>query len=241
MLNKTILAFGLSADPIHQAHVDLVVDVVYSLEAQECQVAKVILIPVYRRNPVGSKKKDQLPETFEDRYAMCQLASEEIRRRLVKQGASIQVSRIEERLAKPTTQPNYTVETLEVLHMEEGRQTSFVFPLSSDLVSGDDPEFGHWHQSERLIQLAAFAICPRPGYRKNEAFLMGLERKGARFVYLDDIITKDISARQIKARIRNGEDPLKLSEEGLVPKAVARYIRECGLYRDGEPLDHSRG
>ncbi len=234
-----VLVYGLSAHPIHQQHVNLVVDAARALVARGYALAKIILIPVYRRNPTGPRPKDDLPGTFEHRLAMCQLAAEEIAHRLEDLAMQapplralarrVEVSRVEETLAKGREAPNYTVETLSTLQAREP-DTGLIFLLGSDLVAGDQPELGHWREPEKLGQIALLAICPRPGYPPNTAFLDALRRQGAQIVVLDEVETQDIATSAIRQRLEAGEDALRLAQEGLLPLSVARYIHEHGLY-----------
>jgi nicotinate-nucleotide adenylyltransferase len=229
MYEKYVLVYGLSANPIHQVHVDLLSDAAKALVRRGYKIEKAMLIPVYRRN-LADEKKDDLPQTFELRFAMCELAAEEIARRLEAVAIPVEVSRIEEKLGKAKKEPNYTLETL--LHLQaEFPDVGWIFLLSSDLVSGDSPEFGRWHQPETLVQLATLAICPRPGYQRNEAILKGFEQSGAHFVYLDELVPRDVAASTIKRRLEAGEDPLALSEEGLLPRSVALYIKQYDVYQ----------
>lgn len=235
MGEKHALAYGLSAHPIHQQHTDLVVDAAHALIARQIEIAKVIIIPVYRRNPTGSRRKDDLPETFEHRFAMCLLAANEIARRFEGQAIGVEVTRIEAELAKSREEPNYTVETLSALQAREPGMR-LVFLLGSDLVSGDEPELGRWREPDRLGRLALLAVCPRPGYPPNEAFLAELTRKGAHIVYLKEVVTRDIATHSIRQRLEAGEDPLALSREGLLSLPIARYIREHHLYARRDQL-----
>jgi 8-oxo-dGTP diphosphatase len=232
-----VLVYGLSADPIHQQHVALVVDAARALLARGYALTKIILIPVYRRNPTGPRPKDDLPNTFEHRLAMCQWAAEEIARCLEGLPLQVEVSRIEEELAKGREAPNYTVETLSALQMREPG-VGLIFLLGSDLVSGDQPELGRWREPEKLGQMALLAICPRPGYPPNTAFLDALRRQGAQVVILEEVTTRDMATSAIRQRLEAGEDALRLAEEGLLPLPVARYIHEHGLYT-GQTIDHT--
>jgi nicotinate (nicotinamide) nucleotide adenylyltransferase len=234
---KYTLVYGLSANPVYQAHIELVSDAAKALIVRGYAIVKILIIPVYRRNPVGaeSERKRDLPPNFEHRFVMCKLAAKEIAQRLEGQGGPVEVSRIEEELAKPRQGPNYTVETLSALQAREASGTDLIFLLGSDLVSGDDPEFGHWYRPDKLVQLAIIAICPRPGYQPNKSFLKSFEQKGAHFVYLNEVAARDIAARKIKERLEAGEEPLVLGEEGLLPMSVARYVREHNFYRPNCP------
>lgn len=220
-----MLVYGLSANPPHQSHIDLVVGGVKALVAREYSIARVLVIPVYRRN-LASENKEDLPRTFENRFAMSKLAAWEMAQRLGTVGTPVTVSRIEEELAKAREHPNMTLETLSALH-EANPDTGLIFLLSSDIVSGEEPELAHWHQPEQLLQMASMAICPRVGYPRNEGFLNGFGR-GAHFLFLDEVVVRDMAASSIMARLKAGENPLTLSEEGWLPISVAMYIAKMG-------------
>jgi nicotinate-nucleotide adenylyltransferase len=231
--NSYRLFFGLSADPLHQKHVDLVVEATRKLISLGFGIGKSIIIPVYRRNPAGTKPKDPLTAPFAHRLAMCRLAAEEIGRRLDKHGVAVAVSSIERELAQGAETPNYTVETLQALQAKAGPEVKWILLLGSDLLSGDDPELGHWHRSDELVRLATIAVYPRPGHPGNPAFLGGLERGGARILRLDGVTMRDVKASRIRRRLQAGHDPLALSREGLLPEPVACYIKEHALYQTG--------
>jgi len=229
MYDKHVLVYGLSANPIHQAHVDLLVEAVKALAEREYKIEKALLIPVYRRNLANEKKID-LPHTFEHRFAMCELAAEEMTQRLEAIAIPVEVSRVEEKLGKSRKEPNYMLETL--LHLQtEIPDVGWIFLLSSDLVSGEHPEFGQWHLSEKLVQLAALAICPRSGYQRNDTFLKGFEQSGAHFVYLDELAFRDVASSRIKEELEAGADPLALSREKLLPMSIALYILSHDIYK----------
>ncbi len=224
------MAFGLSADPVHQMHIDLVINAAKKLKLRGFKIERIVFVPVYRRNPVGKRQKGALAASFEDRFTMCELAAAEIRRGLDEEGACVDVSRIDQRLAQLREKPNYTIETLQALQSEASPRRNWVLLLGSDLVSGDDPELQHWRQPEKLVQLATIAIYPRPGYPVNTKFLNSLEQKGACFIQLDEVARSKASASQIRLRLKDGHDPLVLNQEGFLPEPVARFIKERGLY-----------
>lgn len=225
------IVYGLSADPLHQQHVDLVVEAAHSLIHQGFEIVKVLIIPVYRRNPVGTKTRGDLAASFEHRFEMCRLGAQEIGQKLRDFGISVDVSGIEQELTRGTIDPNYTVETLQALQAKEKPAMKWILLLGSDLVSGDDPELGHWRQTDKLVQLAAIAIYPRPGYPSNRAFQKDLERQGAIFVHLDVSAQSNINASQIRQRLKDGQNAVLLSQKGLIPEMVALYINEHGIYR----------
>jgi nicotinate (nicotinamide) nucleotide adenylyltransferase len=226
------IVYGLSADPVHQMHVDLVIEAAGKLRGRGFRIARIVIVPVYRRNPAGEKQKGALAASYEDRFAMCELAATEISHGLGEPEAFVKVSRIDQRLAQSTKNPNYTVETLQALQSEESPGTKWVLLLGSDLVSGGEPELRYWRQPEKLVQLATIAIYPRPGYPSNARFLQDLERKGACIVQLEEVSQSKASASQIRRRLKDGHDPLALNQEGLLPEPVALFIKERGLYSD---------
>jgi len=236
MKRKTIytMVYGLSADPVHQMHIDLVVQAAKTLNKRGLHVATIVIVPVYRRNPVGTMPKGRLRASFEDRLAMGRLVASEIARDLGEFDTDVKVSEIEQQLAQDTENPNYTLQTLQALGAVETPGRTWLLLLGSDLVSGEDPELRHWYQIEKLVQLAIIAIYPRPGYPPNADFLAEMEQNGACFIQLDEVTQKPVSASQIRQRLRDGDDPLILSQEGLLPEPVSKFIKERSLYSNRE-------
>ncbi len=224
------MIFGLSADPVHRMHIDLVVNAARELQRRGLFISRILIVPVYRRNPAGERQKGNASAAYEDRWAMCRLAAGEIKRGLDKLDISVTVSRIEQQLAQFTTRPNVMVETLQTLQARESRQQQWVLLLGSDLFSGDDPEFRHWYRSDKLARMAILAIYPRPGNPENATFLHELQQKGACLIQLEGVKQDDISAKKIRHRLNDGDDPTDLYREGLLPEPVALYIKERGLY-----------
>jgi nicotinic acid mononucleotide adenylyltransferase len=223
-LTMFTLFYGLSADPVHQGHVDLVTAAVTELHDRGYVVAGVLLVPVYRRNPVGQQPKNGLPETFDDRVRMTGLAADVMSERLAGTGSAVTVSRIAKELATRSGGPNYDLETLRYVRKEA--EGELLYLMSAELVSGPDPEFAHWHQPAELARIATLTIAPRPGYPPNTSFLTALTAEGGRFIYLNSVVTMDISSSQIRERLMAGADPRVLAREGAIPWPVADYIGE---------------
>ena len=116
------LVFGLSADPIHVGHVEMVAQSATALIALGYCLTEVLLIPVYRRNPVGVRK-DRLPQTYPQRLEMCRLAAAEVAERLFRRDVGVRACTIEADLARESELPNYTADTLSALRAE-GRPAS---------------------------------------------------------------------------------------------------------------------
>jgi nicotinic acid mononucleotide adenylyltransferase len=227
------LFYGLSADPVHQGHIDLVTAAVTELDDRGYEVSLVLLVPVYRRNPVGEQPKHGLPETYEDRVQMAGLAAGVIGERLAGTlTCAVEVSRAARELAARSGGPNYDLETLRYVRdrLEPGRELLYL--MSAELVSGPDPEFARWHEPAEIARLATVAIAPRPGYPPNMNFLDGLTAAGGRFLYLNSVVTMDISSSQIREQLLAGADPQLLAVQGEIPVPVADYIsRHRSLYR----------
>jgi nicotinic acid mononucleotide adenylyltransferase len=225
------LFYGLSADPVHQGHIDLVTAAVTELNDRGCEISLVLLVPVYRRNPVGEQPKHGLPETYEDRVRMTGLAAAVMSERLTGTGLAVRfsVSLAARELALRSGGPNYDLETLRYVRKEADGELLYL--MSAELVSGPDPEFAHWHQPAELARIATLAIAPRPGYPPNTNFLTVLTVEGGRFIYLNNVVTMDVSSSQIRERLLAGADPRVLAAEGAVPGPVADYIAgHPGLY-----------
>jgi nicotinic acid mononucleotide adenylyltransferase len=223
------LILGLSADPAHAGHVEMVTQSVQALAARGYDIAGVLLIPVYRRNPVGPHKT-QLPDTFPHRLVLCGLAAQEIAQRLDKAPGYVQASAIEAELARGRSGPNYTVETLKVLKLRAVPGEGLIFLVSSELLSGPDPELARWHRPDLLLRLAYLAVCPRPGYPLNMPFIQSAARRGARVIVLSDVKTPDVASRELRAHLQAGVSPLALAHQGLLPLSIARYLAAHPLY-----------
>jgi nicotinic acid mononucleotide adenylyltransferase len=232
------LFYGLSADPVHQGHIDLVTAAVTELRRRGYDISLVLLVPVYRRNPVGEQAKNSLPETYEDRIQLAELAAGLIGQRLAGTGTLncvVKVSQAARELAERSGGPNYDLETLRYIAENEVPGSELLFLMSAELVSGPDPEFAHWHEPVEIARLAILVIAPRPGYPPNMNFLKVLTTAGGRFIYLSSVVTMDISSSQLRERLMAGADPDELAGEGAIPAPVAGYIsRHPGLYRSRE-------
>jgi nicotinic acid mononucleotide adenylyltransferase len=225
------LFYGLSADPVHQGHVDLVTAAVTELSGRGYAIPLVLLVPVYRRNPVGEQAKNSLPETYQDRVQMSELAAGVMGRRLAGLGCTVKVSLAARDLAGRSGGPNYDLETLRYIRDQEEADGELLYLMSAELVSGPEPEFGRWYRPVELARIATVAIAPRPGYPPNVNFLEVLTAEGGRFIFLNNVVTMDVSSSQLRERLIAGADPRLLAREGAIPAPVADYIsRHPGLY-----------
>lgn len=223
------LIFGLSADPVHTGHIEMVAQSADRLVERGYHLAEVLLVPVYRRNPVGARK-GRLPETYPHRFEMCRLAAQDITERLQCDSVEVLVSSIEAELARDNDKPNYTAETLTALGTGSPPDAGLIFLISSELVSGPNPQFGRWYRPDTILALATLAICPRPGYMPSDSFLQSLVTRGADVIVLSGISPPDISATELRAKLRAGVSPLVLADQGVLIPSIARYLVEHDLY-----------
>ena len=232
-----LLVFGTSADPIHQGHIHLVTGAVRALQVRGEQVVEVMLMPVFRHHNLQDMVKRSLPLTFEHRYDLSQLAAEEISRDLEQPGLKISVSRLEEELAKKSNRPNFTSETLAALRQQIEPGLKIAFLLGVDSFSGDEPSFGRWFEWQQLLESTMLVISPRQGFEPNFGYLQFLEDQGADLVYLEELSIPEISSREIRTRLEEGESPEALVAEGVISPESAAYIQTHNLVRVWNTLD----
>lgn len=110
--------------------------------------------------------------------------------------------------------PSYTVDTLRGLRRQEPAE-SFVLLVGSDAV----PRLAQWREAAVLPELARLVAFRRGGDVVEASELVSA---------WIEVPAIGISATVIRARVRAGR-----SIRYWVPDAVAAYIAERGLYRDG--------
>ena len=144
-----------------------------------------------------------------ERFAMCRLAAQ----------GWLELSDIEMRREGKS----YTAETLEEL--------SVLYPQDQFyLLMGEDMflTLGRWYRPETIFSLASVCTTPRSPDGLDALRQKALEYTGqfqAR-CFLEHIPYLPISSTQVRQAVARGEDI-----SGLVPQAVAAYMKERGLYR----------
>ena len=120
----------------------------------------------------------------------------------------------------------YTLDTLTALLEEEAKGASLFFILGMDSLE----TLHRWKQPDRLFDLCTLVAVSRPGHRDFERASLDHIRAGAsgKVVFLEgpDI---GISGEEIRRRVQHG-----LPITYWVPSAVEGYIREHGLYQEGD-------
>ncbi|MCH8927204.1 MAG: nicotinate (nicotinamide) nucleotide adenylyltransferase [Candidatus Marinimicrobia bacterium] len=188
--------FGGTFDPPHLGHIRLAL---YVLNEKNLQ--KVMLVPAYK-TPYDDK---QSTVSFEHRFSMAKLA--------VEAHPDLEVSDIEGKRGGQS----YTIDTI--------RQVKKLYGLSSEelyLIVGADGflRFSEWKEPESILTECRVCVLKRndiDSKNYNNEFLKKAE--------LLDNDFYDVSSRELRNRIANGDDLGDLIDSG-----VSEYIRENGLY-----------
>lgn len=225
------LVFGTSADPLHEGHVELIIDAVKALTARGYSVAEVVLMPVFRHHNIREGVKRSLELTYDHRFTICQLAADEIWQSLQGWVEAVNVSDLERELVWQSNRPNFTAETMKTLRGQTDSSLELAFLIGADSFSGEQPGFSQWYQWEELIKDTMLVVSPREGFNPNQAFLESLINLGGRIVYLEEIGISDVSSREIRARLEEGAAPRSLVDEGFLNPKIADYIADNDIVR----------
>lgn len=207
--------FGGTFDPIHYGHLRA------AEEARETfGLEKVLFIP--SAHPPHKNSESVSPA--EHRLEMVRLA--------VAGHPSFEASDLECR--RPGA--SYSVETLRILHDQEGADVELYFLTGMDAFL----EIHTWRDHLKLFELSHWVVVQRPGSgprgrKALPAHLRGVfqyDRSGRVYVhpggqgvYFRRFRCMEISGREIRQKVRNG-----CSVRYLLPEPVENYIRRYGLY-----------
>jgi nicotinate (nicotinamide) nucleotide adenylyltransferase len=190
---------GGTFDPVHLGHL-----ILGEAARQELALDRVVFVPAGQ--PWRKGGREIAPGA--DRLQMLRLATAG--------NPAFEVSILE--IDRPG--PSYTEVTLEALQDEHPGAELF-FILGGDALT----DFPHWHDPQRIAELATLAVAERGDAALAGEAEVGLPGAHARLCHLR-MPRVDINATAIREDVRNGR-----SIRYLVPDAVAAYIEERGLYR----------
>jgi len=199
-----IAFFGGTFDPVHRAHLS-----VAGVAILDFRLDRVLFAPVGRQ-PLKVKTAEA---PYAARVAMAKLAcaASEFADRL-------EVSEID--APKPDAQPNYTVDTLvELARLHPGSELFAISGADSFLTMRS------WREPDLLLQLAEWIVVSRPGFELSQLASLRLTPEQKNRVRLLGSVHEDVSASELRRRLRAGEDCA-----GWVPRPVLEYIRAHGLY-----------
>lgn len=231
VVSKTIGVLGGTFDPVHNGHIQIALDALEALGLDEVR-----LMPCHR-----PPHRDCPALTSEQRVELLRLA--------VKDHPQLSVDTRE--LLRE--QASYTVTTLESLRKELGANVSIVFIMGADAFA----QLTTWYQWERLRDLAHIIVMARPNsfppshpvlqqwvehakLAASESEQCGEDvsantyahfhqQSAGGFALLERHLM-DVSATTIREELEGANDSKVATH---LPRAVATYIQENGLYRSG--------
>jgi nicotinate-nucleotide adenylyltransferase len=220
MKKTRIGLFGGTFNPIHRGHLKAASEVL-----DQFSLDRVLFIPSYI--PPHKESSEMAPP--HDRLKMVELATAPFPEFL----ASTIESDAEDK--------SYSIITLEkVKKIYKEAWIFFILGIDAFL------EIDTWKEYEKVLEQCLFIVISRPGYCLDEA----REMLGGKYklrihsikedeeidentlmsskIFLLPIKALDVSSKDIRKKLRE-----RRSIARLVPKAVASYIRENGLYQEG--------
>jgi nicotinate-nucleotide adenylyltransferase len=171
---------------------------------RQFELSRVVFVP----NGIPPRKAVSNGVTSEDRYRMVSLAIAGFRR--------FSVSRTE----IDRDGPSYTIDTIRA--MKEDCPEGVCFILGADQLF----EIETWREPKALLDSVSFIVAPRAGVALS---FLGRPPFDAASIHVLDMDEVDLSSTLVRDRAARGE-----SIEAWVPRSVARYIEEHGLYGVGD-------
>jgi len=224
---KRIAFYGGSFDPLHNGHLTIANELLKVFKLDEF-----VFIPAFH----APHKKDKRPTSAFHRFAMLALATND--------ETHVKVSRIELELPEKP----YSVETLERLK-NELTDTEIFFVMGADSWA----EITTWREWEKVLTLVNMIVVTRPDYeigfahvtdeirerivdlredfpaktQRREENARDRKPKTKDRIYITDAVQIDVSATEIREKIRKNADDWRKD----VPQAVAKYIEKYELYK----------
>ncbi len=207
-----VALFGGTFDPPHRGHLSIA-----TAAADAFRLDSVLFAPVGHQplKPGGTSTP------FADRLAMTALACAPPADGIA---ASVEDKRFQASTLdspRPDGLPNYTVDTLAEL------QRTMPDAMLFNLVGADSfLDLPHWHQPNRLLELAEWIVVSRPGFSLDDLSSLRLTAHQRSRVHLLQTVHEDVSATGLRQRLHTGD----LCTD-LLPVAVSNYIQTHRLYR----------
>lgn len=214
--HRRVAVYGGSFDPVHNGHLAIANTLLERFELDEF-----VFIPAFH----APHKVRLKPTSAYDRFAMLCLITENM--------PNISVSKME---VEAPERP-YSVETLTRLHTERPNDEIF-FVMGADSWM----DIRTWREWEKVLSLSNHIVVNRPGYdisfdhvtdeiherivdlRRTDK--TAFESDKVKRIYITDAVDMDISATEIRKKIRTG-DPTWRQD---VPAEVAIYVEKYQIY-----------
>jgi nicotinate-nucleotide adenylyltransferase len=217
MSERRIGVYGGTFDPIHNGHLEIAREVVRHFALDE-----MLIVPAHRP---PHKHRRSISDAYH-RYTMAALATLD--------EDAIKVSTVE----LETPDRPYTFETMQRLRDVFGPQAGLFFVIGADSFE----EINLWREPARILDSANIVVVSRPRHSLSFSHLparfaanvvdlrsyqvLTITPAVAGAVYLSDVVNLDLSATEIRRKVRDGEP---FADD--VPPRVADYIRKYALYR----------
>jgi nicotinate-nucleotide adenylyltransferase len=192
--------FGGTFDPIHLGHLIVAEELAYQLKLDQ------VLFLLASRPP---HKTDWEISSDADRLVMLELG--------LAGNSRFAVSRAD--IERPGL--SFTADSLTVLQQQFPDQCLY-FLMGQDSLR----DFPTWHDPNRIARQALLGVAMRPGVEINVEAIVRQVPEARDRIILVNVPLIDISARDIRQRIREGR-PIRYQ----VPREVERYIVERRLHR----------
>lgn len=213
---RCIALLGGSFDPVHNGHVAL-----------GSYFAGLLVPDELRIIPAGNPwQKDGLHAAPEQRLAMLRLAFRQF---------AVPVAIDEREILRAS--PTYTIDTLRELRNEMGAETSIAFLIGADQLQ----QLHTWKEWQQLFDYAHICAASRPGFdldgkhvppevagqfARRAATPAQIRGTPHGLTCIAANLSVDISATQIRAALKCGEDA-----GALIPSGVLDYIKQHHLYQ----------
>ena len=204
--HRKVGILGGTFDPPHIGHLWLA-----TLAADALDLGHVLLMPAARPPHKGRRAISNAA----DRVMMTRLA--------IGGDPRLDLSLVE--MERPG--PSYTIDSLAQLRAHLGKEVGLVLIMAADSFA----EIETWREPDRLLELAEWAVGPRPGspMPDRDALRDRYAEKASR-IHLLEGPSLDVSSSEIRARVAAGR-PIRY----LVPRSVEELIVSRGLYRRTRP------
>jgi len=175
----------------------------------QCELSEVLFIP----NGIPPHKRELDGVSKEDRFRMVELA--------IAAHANVRAARIE----IDREGPSYTIDTIEALKDDYSQGICFIVGADRLL------ELDTWKEPDALLASVPFVIAPRAGVALESFDTPPFD---VATIHPLDMMEVDLASSWLREKIHRGE-----AIEAWVPRSVAAYVEEHGLYRDKELAEAS--
>lgn len=219
------LIFGLTADPIHKGHEQVILNSFSFAKTQNIKIKEFLLVPTYHPNLIANK---QQPRTaFHHRFKMCELVTKKLENQF---NYPVYVTDIEQKLFNTNQQKSYSYDTLNAIKAKHK-----LFVLSADHFTGRWPKFRKWYKWQKLLKENGLLIHQRPGHSINMRFIAQLKTINPTIFVVSQLPQIKISSTQLRSDLRKNSSLVALDLLKLIDESVLEYINNKHIYPEAKP------